>query len=910
MKKQNLLLVFSLVILLGITANLSAQDLGVDPVFGDWSGYTVVDAAHWHISGDSMVTTASGLTPRLDPGNEDWQWWNYPHHCADLAVTGPDFDGTFELEAIVKMPDNTTTGYWDVCLIFDYTDEYNYNMFTLWRGTGSCFYTVINGVKAQIGAGSYELFVEQVTGINSFHKVRVLRIGNKLSAFFDNTPVISVADDALAGAGKLGVGTINDSILIDEIRAWVPPIQFSDDATWGNYANYAAVNPGAVVVDTVGTEPVIYLQSMASPRLAPGNTDWQWWLYPYHLANMAYIPTMTYGDFTLEADLFKPAAENGDANWDAGIVFGVESDYDYNVLWLYNKANGTKLTNVAGGKREDLVFCPDSLFVDNEWHTFKITRAGNVVTCYMDDVQILTLDDAKLGAQGMLGLGSVNDPANFDNITVTGTATTVKTGNTLEAITIGNLVGDQILDVFPLTGVTADMMVAAATVSEGATAAVVNDTMGLVSGSTDVTNGMFLAVTAENGVARYYEIILYVLSSDKDISWFGLGDISATNDSLLGIFEGTKVVTLKENISIHDSATMIITDAANAELADDVELVTGMKVKVTSEDGHSKTYIIVVQPAPWPTLTIKKVDDTDRPVIDEFFDDWADFEVIDIDQYDTEGVEGDVLPMPTASDLTVYFKSVWDEEGLYMYFNFLDDIINYSSANDWERDGIEVAILVTDDAGKRANYNAWWQPELRTWEQKYTLTNGMTKMEALWPNRDMTGCDFAWYDKDGGNGWELEVFWTWAALNGNGGLYTFVPAVGKKISVEMMVNDSDEEPLRQHSLFWWQPYGTNQDASEYAMVRLGGNVIGPQGIAKIKKDLVIYPNPVETNLYFTGNEIVERAQISNVLGQVVQNHTDIRGNSINVEDLADGVYLISVVTREGRTAVARFVKQQ
>ena len=901
MKKLNFHSFFLLVVFLGVTANLSAQDLGVDPVYGDWSGYTVVDANRWINSGDSMVTTVTGMAPRLDPGNDDWQWWNYPYHCAELAVAGADFDGTFELEAIIKMPDSTTSSYWDACLIFDYVDEYNYNMFTLWRGDGSCFYTVKNGVRAQVGDIAHETFLEQTTGINNFHKVRVLRIGNKVSAFYDDNPVISITNVELAGTGKLGVGTLNDSILVDEIRAWEPPIQFSADATWGNYANYAAINPGKVVVDTVGTEPVIYLQSISAPRLDPGNDDWQWWNYPYHLANIAYIPVSTYGDFTIEVDLFKPEAENDAANWDAAVVFGMESDYDYNVLWLYNKANGTKLSNVTDGVREDLVFNADSLFQDNDWHTFKITRAGNAVTCYMDDVEILSLDDAKLGAQGMLGLGSVNDPANFDNITVTGTATTVSDQNELISTAYGDIVGKTILDVFPLTGVTADLMAAGAEVSAEATAVVMNDTMGVVPGVTDVDNGMFLAVIAENGVVNLYEIFLYALSSDRDIHWFGLGNISATNDSLLGIFEGTKVGTLEDNISVHDSATFVITDADGVELDDGVELVTDMLVTVTAEDNHTKTYTIVVQPAPWPTVSILKVEDTNKPVIDEFFDDWADFEAIDIDVPDSE------IPPTSPEDLTVFYKTVWDAEGLYMYFNFTDDIINFSAENDWERDGIEVAILVTDDAGKRSSYNAWWQPELRTWEQKYTLTYGMTQMEALWPNRDMTGCEFAWYDRDDGLGWELEVFWTWTALNGNGGLYEFVPDIGEKISVQMMVNDSDDEPVRQHALFWWQEGSTNDDASEYAMLKLAGTVIGVENMEK--SSFGIYPNPVKNMLYFTGNETIDRVQISNVLGQAVQSYTELRSNSINVENLANGIYLISVETKEGKIATARFIKE-
>ncbi len=904
MKKLNFLSLLILVSLLGFSVNLTAQDLGPDPVFGVWANYTPVDAAHWYAYGDTLAT-AAGMTPRLDPGNDDWQWWNYAYHCAELAVAGENFDGDFELRTKLKMPDSTTTGYFDVCLIFDYSDEYNYNMFCLWRDKSSCFYTVTNGVRAQVGDISYKTFLEQTTGNNDWHDVRVLRIGEKLSAFFDDNPVVSVEDASLAAGGKLGVGTLNDSVWFKEIMAWVPPIQFADDATWGKYTTYSAINPGKVIVDTVGTDTVLYLQSISAPRLAPGNTDWQWWLYPYHLSNIAYNPLATYGDFTLKADVFKPEAENTDANWDAALVFGMESEYDYNVLWLYNKTNSTKLTSVKDGIREDLVFCPDSLFTDNDWHTFKIVRAGNVVTCYMDDVEILTKDSVLLGAQGMLGVGSINDPANFDNIVVTGTATAVSDVNELLETSYGYIEGKTILDIFPLTGVTAKMMADGATVSAGATAMVLNDTLGVVADGDDVTNGMYLGVQAENGVINLYEIFLYVLSSDKDISWFGLGDISASNDSLLGIFEGVKVGTLKENISVHDSATFIVTDSEETEVGDDVEVVSDMKVIVTSEDGHSKTYIIQVVPAPWPTLNIVKVDATNKPVIDEFFDDWTDFTATPVDVPGSDGDED--IPDPSGpDDLSVYFKTVWDDDGLYMYVNFQDDIINYAAADVWERDGIEIAILVTDDPGKRAAYNAWWLPEERTWEQKYTLTYGMTQMDAQWPNRDMTGCDFAWYDRDDGKGWEIEVFWTWTALNGNGGLYTFVPGPDQKISVEMMVNDSDEEPVRQHSLFWWQVAGTNQDASEYAIMKL---VTGTNIDEVEKTGLSIYPNPVENTLFFTGEKTIVNAQISNVLGQTVRNYIDIRGNSINVENLVSGVYLISVETREGGTATARFMKK-
>ena len=76
-----------------------------------------------------------------------------------------------------------------------------------------------------------------------------------------------------------------------------------------------------------------------------------------------------------------------------------------------------------------------------------------------------------------------------------------------------------------------------------------------------------------------------------------------------------------------------------------------------------------------------------------------------------------------------------------------------------------------------------------------------------------------------------------------------------------------------------------------------------------KSSFGIYPNPVNNMLYFTGNETIDRVQINNVLGQTVQSYTKLQSNSINVENLANGIYLISVETKEGEIATARFIKK-
>jgi hypothetical protein len=170
----------------------------------------------------------------------------------------------------------------------------------------------------------------------------------------------------------------------------------------------------------------------------------------------------------------------------------------------------------------------------------------------------------------------------------------------------------------------------------------------------------------------------------------------------------------------------------------------------------------------------------------------------------------------------------------------------------------------------------------------------------------LTGCQFAWADKDDGTGWEIELFWTWTALNGNGGIYEFIPGISKRITIAMAVNDADELPEREHMLFWWREYGTCSAASEHAMFRLVGPVTGIYGHEKA--GLSVYPNPVNQILFITSDESIRQAQIINLLGQVVQTCRFTYGNSIQVGGLPAGVYLIAVETASNRIITIRFLK--
>ena len=70
----------------------------------------------------------------------------------------------------------------------------------------------------------------------------------------------------------------------------------------------------------------------------------------------------------------------------------------------------------------------------------------------------------------------------------------------------------------------------------------------------------------------------------------------------------------------------------------------------------------------------------------------------------------------------------------------------------------------------------------------------------------------------------------------------------------------------------------------------------------------IYPNPVDDYLYISTNEAVKEIHIYNMLGMTVYQTAKYNGNSINVSELNNGMYLMKVITENGES-VKRFIKK-
>lgn len=70
----------------------------------------------------------------------------------------------------------------------------------------------------------------------------------------------------------------------------------------------------------------------------------------------------------------------------------------------------------------------------------------------------------------------------------------------------------------------------------------------------------------------------------------------------------------------------------------------------------------------------------------------------------------------------------------------------------------------------------------------------------------------------------------------------------------------------------------------------------------------VYPNPVKNDLYITTNTTFNKAAIYNAAGKLVKEYGKVI-NSVNVNDLKAGIYIIRLTDANGKTVYSKFVKE-
>ncbi|MCF6261133.1 MAG: Ig-like domain-containing protein [Gammaproteobacteria bacterium] len=124
-----------------------------------------------------------------------------------------------------------------------------------------------------------------------------------------------------------------------------------------------------------------------------------------------------YGDFTMTLQARLGDAVGSNAQADFAIVFGYQDANNYFYMMFNNNAAYTALFKVVNGARQQIAIAGQDWITDNFYHAVEISRNGGEITVLFDGATVLTATDTAF-LTGRLGVGSFNDSAYFDDISV------------------------------------------------------------------------------------------------------------------------------------------------------------------------------------------------------------------------------------------------------------------------------------------------------------------------------------------------------------------------------------------------------------------------------------------------------------------------------------------------------------
>ena len=128
------------------------------------------------------------------------------------------------------------------------------------------------------------------------------------------------------------------------------------------------------------------------------------------------------GDFNIQLRI--KCTENLEQNnaADHAVYFAYTDPENYCYASFSSNQEGdgfTGIYRIVNGQRET-VYYHDQAFNDNNFHTYQIIRKGNEITTKVDGRELCKASDDTFGVTGQIGIGSYNDMAHFDDISISG----------------------------------------------------------------------------------------------------------------------------------------------------------------------------------------------------------------------------------------------------------------------------------------------------------------------------------------------------------------------------------------------------------------------------------------------------------------------------------------------------------
>jgi hypothetical protein len=125
----------------------------------------------------------------------------------------------------------------------------------------------------------------------------------------------------------------------------------------------------------------------------------------------------TYGDFNISLKAKINATDDGvpKSKTDFIVVFGFTDPDNYSYMQFQVGDDGAFYQVVDNSKTMVGTANETAAISDTAYHDYRLVRSGTAVTAYVDGTEYLSMDDAALGTEGRIGMGSYNDIVFFDD---------------------------------------------------------------------------------------------------------------------------------------------------------------------------------------------------------------------------------------------------------------------------------------------------------------------------------------------------------------------------------------------------------------------------------------------------------------------------------------------------------------
>jgi len=317
----------------------------------------------------------------------------YAYHLTDIDdwLEGNGSSGSLDTEGGLT---------WTAAQALDYENEANYTLIKVNPQSGGTSWVeefdVTSAVKHEMGAEG--------------NKTLSIRFAPYISEY---DPVTSPKEWLGFYAREAPWGAIHPELEIAIDAAHIifyigpeEPTVFSDIESFGeitNYTNTPSKYGFWLVRDDEG-DARLKLNERPSPiNGTPGG--------------VAVYDVEPYGDFdiSLKAKLNKMKSDALDPKADFIVAFGYSdiSNYAY-MRFTGEDINGFYLVDTSGAVEVGALNTTPAVS-DTAYHNYRLVRAGTTVTAYIDDVEYMAVTDDALGTAGMIGVGSYNDIALFDD---------------------------------------------------------------------------------------------------------------------------------------------------------------------------------------------------------------------------------------------------------------------------------------------------------------------------------------------------------------------------------------------------------------------------------------------------------------------------------------------------------------